>query len=73
MLCNGKKQKSPETRSGLGLAPSRFTSLHNIRYGIRSFRIGIIPPKSPLIRIVLQDAKLHLMPGVCLMRDLQIL
>src|SRR6266568_129696 len=34
MLCNGKKQKSPETRSGLGLAPSRFTSLHNIRYGI---------------------------------------
>lgn len=34
MLCNGKKQKSPEIRSDLDLAPSRFTLLHNIRYGI---------------------------------------
>jgi len=34
-LCNGTKQKSRKTRFGLGLAPSHFTSLHNIRYGIR--------------------------------------
>jgi hypothetical protein len=34
LLCNGKKQKSQETRSGLDLAPSRFISLHHIRDGI---------------------------------------
>src|SRR5947209_7748500 len=34
ILCNGTKQKSPETTSGLSLAPSRCTSLHNFRYGI---------------------------------------
>ncbi len=34
ILCNGTKQKSSETRSGLALTSSRFTPLHKIRYGI---------------------------------------
>ncbi len=34
MLCKGTQQKSLEDRPGLSLAPSRCTSLHNIRYGI---------------------------------------
>ena len=34
ILCNGTKQKSSETRSGLALMSSRFTPLHKIRYGI---------------------------------------
>lgn len=33
-LCKGTWQKSPETRSGLDLALSRYTSLHHNRYGI---------------------------------------
>ncbi len=35
ILCNGTQQKSQEARPGLSLAPSRYTSLHNIRYGIQ--------------------------------------
>src|SRR5713226_4686045 len=34
ILCNGTLQKSQEARSGLGLASSHCTSLHNNRYGI---------------------------------------
>src|SRR3989440_11539507 len=33
-LCKGAWQKSPETRSALGLALSRYTVFHNLRYGI---------------------------------------
>ena len=36
MLCNGAYWKSGEARSGRALTSSRCTSLHNIRYGIRS-------------------------------------
>jgi len=34
MLWCGTQQKSPEASSRLGLAPSRCTSFHNIRYDI---------------------------------------
>src|SRR6266852_5374371 len=34
ILCNGTFQKSQKARSGLGLASSRRTSLHNNRYGV---------------------------------------
>jgi hypothetical protein len=34
ILCNGTEQKSPEARPEQGLAPSHFTPLHKIRYGI---------------------------------------
>ncbi len=34
ILCNGIEQKSPEARSGPGLAASHFTPLHKIRDGI---------------------------------------
>ncbi len=35
ILCDGTWQKNPEARSGLSLAPSHCTSLHNIQYGIK--------------------------------------
>ncbi len=35
ILCNGTYQKSYEARSGLDLASSHGTSLHNKRYGVR--------------------------------------
>ena len=34
ILCNGTFQKSQEARSGLSLASSHRTSLHNNRYGV---------------------------------------
>ncbi len=37
ILCNGTFQKSQEARSGLGLASSRCTQLHNNRYGVKGF------------------------------------
>src|SRR6266852_1908551 len=37
ILCNGTFQKSQKARSGLGLASSRRTSLHNNRYCVVSF------------------------------------
>ena len=43
ILCNGTKQKSSETRSGLALTSSRFTPLHKIRYGIRTLILLSLP------------------------------
>ena len=48
MLCNGTEQKSPKARPGLGLAPSRCTSLHNDRYGI--FNLGSITCHSLIVQ-----------------------
>jgi hypothetical protein len=42
ILCNGTEQKSPEARSGLGVAPSRCTSLHKIRCGIEAVVPAVI-------------------------------
>src|SRR6266852_4130904 len=44
ILCNGTFQKSQKARSGLGLASSRRTSLHNNRYGVCYFRSNCFAP-----------------------------
>src|SRR6266849_4103925 len=55
ILCNGTLQKSQEARSGLGLASSHCTSLHNNRYGIQ--RVPLRGPNSSLVQYGFSQTK----------------
>src|SRR5271167_4884618 len=50
ILCNGTFQKSQEARSGMDLASSRYTSLHNNRYGVQECLLVLRPQTLEQVR-----------------------